>query len=354
MLPMNELTECFRKYICKYILPEYENSSGRGYNYRGCAEALNDLFGCDDMQGNVISEDSVRHFFDDANYTQKNALWIMLGLLHIHNIPYDHIFPAAAGENFLDDEGYFQTYHGMMYPRNSTLSKVEDLRFFTLSMSPGKGFSPPSATLSYENKGDKNLPAKSRKFYGTPVLSPKNDIISILFHDDDPRVGTFFHFYFAYHMVNATSLKFRRGFVVTTLSNRQKSEIPIVLNFIMCNWPINLATVQNHPGLETLLQHADLSVYIPAEEFHAVLLQHPQVSYLFESDAPLTAVKRENLCIIDEPAILETIKRQLSSRELRQEAYHCLLELKQASCSPTHATWETLYDDLFRTITGVQ
>ena len=352
-LPMDKLTGRFQDCINKCILPRYEN--GRGYDYQRCADDLNELFASDATQENIISEDSVRKFFNnDTNFTQKNALWIMLGLLQIHNIPYDRVFPAVAGDNFLDDEGYFQTYHGVMYPRNSTLSEVEDLRFFTLDINPGEDFGPPSATLSYENKGDKNRKSIRRQFRGTPVVSPKNDIVSILFHDDNPRAGIFFHFYFAYHMVNATNLKFKRGFVITTLSDIQRSEIPVVLNFIMCNWPIDLTTVQNHPGLETLLQYANLSVYVPAEEFHAVLLRYPTVSYLFKPDNPLTAVTKEDLCVIDEPSILETIKSRVSSREHRLEAYRCLMELKKASRAPTRTTWEVLYDDLFGTITGIQ
>lgn len=348
-LPMDELERRFRKPMKERILPEYW-IEGR-YDYQGCADALNNLFGFDDEQ--EITANGIRNFFN-GDYTQRKALWIMLGLLQLHNIPYDQVFPAVAKKGLLEDEGYFQTYYGMMYPRNSALSKVEDLRFFTLAINPGNDFEPPSAILSYENKGDENRQPISRKFCGTPVLSPKNDIVSIQFHDEKPNVGTFFHFYFAYHMVNAISLRFKRGFVVTTLSDAQRSEIPVVLNFVMRDQPIDLETVQLYPGLETLLQYANSSVYVLTEEFHAVLSRYPAVSYLFNPDERLTEVTREDLCVIDEPGILEDIKKKEPNREQRQKAYRCLLELKKASRSPTHITWDALYDDLIKTIMGIQ
>ena len=347
-LPIDKLTQHFQKRISGDILPEYEKS---GCDYQGCADQLNELFGFD---GNdKITPDSVQSFFN-GDYTQRKALWIMLGLLQLHKISYDEFFLADAGMHILDDEGYFQTYHGIMYPRNSKLTGVENLRFFTLTIRPGENFGPPSATLSYENKGDKDRKPIVREFHGTPVLSPKNEVVCILFQDDNPRAKTFFHFYFAYHMVNAANLRFKRGFVVTTLSDIQKTEIPVVLNFFMGQWPIDSATLQKHPGLETLLQYDNLSMYVPTEEFHAILSERSAVSYLFNPDNPLTAVTREDMCVIDEPSLLETIQNRLPSGELRREAYQCLLELKKASRSPTRATWEVLYDDLFRTVTGIQ
>lgn len=352
-LKMSELKTQFGKYINE-IIQTYEKKYNKRMScvYQGCADDLNKLFGLDDNDNGKISPDSVERFFN-GNYTQRNALWIMLGLLKIHKIPYERIFPAVATEDDLNDAGYFQTYHGIMYPRNSELSGVENLRFFTMTISPGKNYGPPSAMLSYENRGDENHQPIRRQFHGTPVLSPNNDIVSILFHDNSPKIRTFFHFYFPYHLVNATYLKFNRGFVVTTLSDKQRSEIPVVLNFIIRNRPIDLVMAQ-WPGLETLLQYASSSVYVPAEEFHAILSEYSEVSYLFNPDERLTKVTREDLCVIDEPRILRAIMENEPKGEQRKKAYRCLLEMKKASHSPTRITWEALYDDLFKTITGIQ
>lgn len=351
---MRKLKTRIGKYINE-IIRAYEKKYNKKmrYAYQACADDLNKLFELDDDDNDKISPDSVERFFN-GNYTQRNALWIMLGLLRIHKIPYERVFPAVATEYDLNDAGYFQTYHGIMYPRNSELSGIENLRFFTMTISPGKNYEPPSAILSYENKGDENHPPISRQFCGTPVLSPQSDIVSILFHDDNPRIGTFFHFYFPYHLVNATYLKFNRGFVVTTLSDKQMSEIPVALNFIMRNQPIDSLTLQTYPNLETLLQYANSSVYVQAEEFHAILSEYSEVSYLFNPDERLTKVTREDLCVIDEPRILRAIMENEPKGEQRRKAYHCLLELKKASHSPTRITWEALYDDLFKTIMGTQ
>lgn len=348
---MNDLEKHFSGYIEDHIKPEYANPKGKGFNYQRCTEALNEFFSFDD----VITEYSVRNFFH-GDFSGKDALWIMLGLLQLHKVPYGDIFPPINVGNFLNDDGYFQTYHGMMYPRNSGLNEVEGLRFFELTISRGQDeFSPPSAKLCYKNKGDENRSPETREFSGTPVLSPRNDIVSILFQDNNPRIGTFFHFYFSYHMVNATDLRFKRGFVVTTLSNEGVHGVPAVLNFIMrSRSPIDSKTVKNHRGLETLLQHSGPSMCVPAEEFHAVLSEYHDVSYLFEPGDRLTAVEQKDLCVIDEPRILADIRDRVSSREDRVKAYHCLLKLKKASLSATHVTWEPLYDDLFMTITGAR
>lgn len=348
-LPMDELEKRFRKTMKERILPEYWDE-GR-YDYQRCANELNNLFGFDD--GQEITANSVRNFFN-GDYTQRKALWIMLGLLLRHNIPYDDVFPYVKRKGLLEDQGFFQVFYGAMYPRNSKLREVEDLRFFTLDIKPGENFKPPFAVLSYKNKGDENRRPISRRFTGTPVISPNHDVVSILFQDDNSRVGTFFHFYFPYHMVNATNLTFSRGFVVTTLSDREKSEIPVVLNFIMRNQPMDLSTLQIYPGLETLLQYANSSVYVPAEEFDAIVSKYPEVFYLFDPNGHLTKVTKEDLYAIDEPRVLRNIMENEPKGERRREAYLCLLELKKASRSPTRVTWVALYDDLIKRIMGAQ
>lgn len=353
MPTFDALQSRFRDYIRDNIKQQYANPNGRGYNYQQCADDLNAYF---DM--GIFEARHIQNFFrDDYDYCGNYALWVMLGLLQIHKVPYTDIFPAVNTGDFLDDDGYFQTYHGIMYPRNSGLNTVESLRYFELTIARGEQLDPPSATLRYKNKVDENREPESRIFHGTPVLS-KGDIVSILFHDDDLNVGTFFHFYFSYNRVNAANLKFKRGFVVTSLSNEGVRGIPVVLNFIMRNWlPIDSDTLQSYPGLETLLQHSSSSMCVPAEKFYAILANHDDVSDIFEPDNRhdrIAAVERKDLCVINESEILANIKNHVSSREGRMNAYRCFLELKKASLSPTHATWEAQYDDLFKTITGLQ
>lgn len=350
-MQMNDLERQFSSFIQDHVKKEYKNQRGDGFNYQDCTEALNNVYSLK----NGITEYSVQKFID-GEFSGKDALWILLGLLQLHPVSYDEIFPPVNVGNFLNDDGYFQTYHGMMYPRNSGLNKVEDLRFFKLTISRGQDeLSLPSATLCYENAGDENRTPASRAFSGTPVLSPKSDIVSILFQDHDTLTGTFFHFYFSYNKVDATDLKFKRGFVVTALSDEGVRGVPVVLNFIMrSRMPIDSKTVTNYRGLETLLQHSGRSMCVPTEEFHAVLSEYQDVSYLFEPGDRLTEVEQRDLCVINEPKILEAIQGKATSREDRMKAYHCLLKLKKASLSATHATWENLYEDLFMTIMGAR
>ena len=87
-LPIDKLTRHFQNKINDYILPKCWN--GRSYDYQGWADKLNELFGFD---GNDrITSGDVQTFFN-GNYTRKNALFVMLGLLRIHKVPYECIFP---------------------------------------------------------------------------------------------------------------------------------------------------------------------------------------------------------------------------------------------------------------------